>query len=449
MMVSLKTFAVFFALNCVSWTTTRADGAEPLDLAGLGKLATSLRAGDYALVRPLPSDATAEQQRLLCPSAIPSLVTTVCDSDAGLERRGKAAEVLALCTTNNPENRNAIATTELNNEKQTVHTGLVDVIQAGRKTLESNRPENPDDDDDEETEEAEDDEETEEAKIEETEEAKIEETEEAKIAATAIGNAAEAIYVLSFSNEINHAGFLKAGAIPALADMLLDVNCEDRHVCSRAIMWSAAALQNLAASYCSTDSGHCWWDWNDPDDKEKEKVLRVSSKSSVVLDSQKVREEIVNYGEYALVDALVDYACNGPVFWPHHSHEKELGWNYAWPSRGQVTSHIKGHEDAPSIIPWAAVGLIKSLALGGPEVRRTLLDDEELEHCLCHLSESPDWLEAAMAEDALYYLGAEECPPPYDEGCQNYSGWAFWETGDNCEVRYFGIFLFVSRGCHL
>ena len=24
-------------------------------------------------------------------------------------------------------------------------------------------------------------------------------------------------------------------------------------------MWSAAALANLAASYCNTESGHCYW----------------------------------------------------------------------------------------------------------------------------------------------------------------------------------------------
>ena len=26
-----------------------------------------------------------------------------------------------------------------------------------------------------------------------------------------------------------------------------------------ATMWSAAALANLAASYCNTESGHCYW----------------------------------------------------------------------------------------------------------------------------------------------------------------------------------------------
>ena len=72
-------------------------------------------------------------------------------------------------------------------------------------------------------------------------------------------SAAEAIWSLSFSHAHNHAALIDAGAIEALAGMVSARDLLGIRTPPRAAMWAAAALQNLAASYCETADGRCVW----------------------------------------------------------------------------------------------------------------------------------------------------------------------------------------------
>ena len=78
--------------------------AEVLTLEKLKTLSTELRAGDDRVVRPNPEDETAKLQNKICPVAIPSVVESLVHS-TDFSVRAHPAQVLHLCTTNNPSNR--------------------------------------------------------------------------------------------------------------------------------------------------------------------------------------------------------------------------------------------------------------------------------------------------------------------------------------------------------
>ena len=175
--------------------------------------------------------------------------------------------------------------------------------------------------------------------------------------------AAEAAWILAFNHPQNHAALLTAGAVKALAELFL------RDVSERASMWAAAALQNLAASYCN---GRCSWaKWG----QDIEVVGRVT------VDGEPARLSIAAHPR--LLQAVEEKLCIEAS---------------AWPSQARVADRLKS-----GITAWAAAGLVKNLALSIPV-------QQELHGaipCLCQLSHSPDWLENSKSAAALQHLGVD------------------------------------------
>eukprot|EP00559_Dactyliosolen_fragilissimus_P002387 CAMPEP_0184862142 /NCGR_PEP_ID=MMETSP0580-20130426/6658_1 /TAXON_ID=1118495 /ORGANISM="Dactyliosolen fragilissimus" /LENGTH=512 /DNA_ID=CAMNT_0027359883 /DNA_START=387 /DNA_END=1925 /DNA_ORIENTATION=+ len=236
--------------------------------------------------------------------------------------------------------------------------------------------------------------------------------------------AGEAIWILSF----NHAGLLRAfvadGVLESLAEIILrpvasgqerktstttDKNPSESKLLTsewyHAKMWAAAALQNLAASYCNTDSGHCWWMNN------SRNGLHLHPDSKLAIDGEKARMIMIK--KKGLINALVDLACqNGHAIEPHTDSNP-------WPSLSSVYSD-HGHSQNRKIVTWAAIGALKNIALSSNAKIRILNRSEAEKYegknmidavdCLCNALNSPDWLESSKAEDTLDRLGVK-CPP--------------------------------------
>lgn len=197
------------------------------------------------------------------------------------------------------------------------------------------------------------------------------------------------IYIASFSNEKNQQSFFQAGAVEALAGVITSSTSNTKKGAATSpvqVMWAMAALQNLSASYCATKhDGRCYWGW-----PEKTDHLEMESDSlPIVSDGAPIRQAALKIPN--LITTLQEYACQGPVAGPASETNILVGENA-----------MAGRDDHnPAIVPWAAAGALKNLALeteargliGGPSMA-----------CYCALKESNDWLEEAKAFDLLLHL---------------------------------------------
>lgn len=190
--------------------------------------------------------------------------------------------------------------------------------------------------------------------------------------------ASHLIYIASFANEKNHQGFYQAGAVKALASV---ITAKDGLAVQ--LMWAMAALQNLAASYCATkNNGRCWWEW-----KGKDHVTIDKHALPVISDGSAVRQQAIKIP--GLIPALQRYTCQGPVAGEASETNKLPGENA-----------VTGVDDAnPSIIPWAAAGALKNLAL--EKEAKPVLEGTSF-RCYCNLRNSYDWLEG-MIHDSLHH----------------------------------------------
>jgi len=195
--------------------------------------------------------------------------------------------------------------------------------------------------------------------------------------------ASHLIYIASFSNQQNQQGFFHAGAITQLAAIV-----KNNESSKLAIMWSAAALQNLAASYCNTKGdGRCYWGWK----KENDIVLVIDPKMEVVSDGDAIRKEIL--ADSDLIHALKNLACLGPIRGEMTEENPYVGQN----------AKIGGvHDNSSNIAAWAATGALKNLALE-PKAR-PLIEEDNMLRCICRLAYSPDWLEENKGQGALHHL---------------------------------------------
>jgi hypothetical protein len=234
--------------------------------------------------------------------------------------------------------------------------------------------------------------------------------------------AAHLIYIASFANRNNYHGFVDANAVETLSDIL--VSWSENDTAPYTYMWVAAALQNLAASYCTTpDDGRCYWEWKKretlPDSNRNEKqarkenvaeksvdyVLQLSTDSGkMVIDGTTVRQKIASTPH--IMDRLVQHACSGPV------HEK-MSKKYPYPGHNAVhgNSHEGiNHELSPTIVPWATTGVLKNLMLD-TSIRTAFLQQYDWSmSCFCYMSKSRDWLEANKGEGALQHLRIDSDP---------------------------------------
>ena len=243
-------------------------------------------------------------------------------------------------------------------------------------------------------------------------------------------SAAEAIWILSFNSPANHASLIREGAIEALSGLVTARDVHGVATPPRAAMWAAAALQNLAASYCGeTNDGRCPWDW-----PQGGTQLAVRDRVKVTVDSEAARVKIASMPK--LIDSLARYACEGPVspydplagrasayegipIGPTTQERMDamFGVGVPWPSRARVDS--RKHY---AVVPWAAAGALKNIALSEYGAN-AIIGSENSSKCLCRLAVSRDWLESSKAQAALAFIrprvaarGQFACPPSAPSG---------------------------------
>ena len=196
--------------------------------------------------------------------------------------------------------------------------------------------------------------------------------------------AAEAIWILAFNNANNHNYFLSNDAISSLSDL---VKYQNQILSTqRAKMWAAAALQNIAASYCKTSTGHCWWDYYG------EGGLYLLPESPLRDDlGEKARDIVMQ--DTDLISHFKREVCKGPIS------------THPMPSKATNTDNLP-----TQIVTWAYLGVLKNLALSvsAPEIFRPII------HCLCDLSHSQDWLVSfpmicVLHKETKYKLVDSEC----------------------------------------
>jgi hypothetical protein len=212
--------------------------------------------------------------------------------------------------------------------------------------------------------------------------------------------AAHLIYIASYGDATNHQGFIDAQAVPALANLFQHSNAQPIQA-----MWSAAALQNLAASYCETsdEDGFCYWAWNRTNNTD---ILQLTADSPLMSDGALARQQI--RCNDALIQALQNWTCRGPVARIKTSKTPRPGHN-AMSLHGGLR-----HEECPSIVPWAAAGVLKTLALDisvsdGRRSAQSILNETAV--CLCRLVYSPDYLEYSQSYGVWERVRADGAVP--------------------------------------
>ena len=182
--------------------------------------------------------------------------------------------------------------------------------------------------------------------------------------------ASHLVYIATFANEKNHQSFFKEGAVKALAGVITT-----KDALAVQLMWAMAALQNLEASYCATrDNGRCYWEWQGEDH-----VTIDEHALPMISDGSPIRKAVMK--DPVLVSTLQEYACKGPVEGPASDTNVLPGENAR-----------AGHDDDNmAIVPWAAIGALKNLAL--EKEAKPLLEGSTPFVCYCHVKKSDDWLE--------------------------------------------------------
>mmetsp|Transcript_30033 Transcript_30033/g.66522 ORF Transcript_30033/g.66522 Transcript_30033/m.66522 type:complete len:156 (+) Transcript_30033:364-831(+) len=105
--------------------------------------------------------------------------------------------------------------------------------------------------------------------------------------------ASHLIYIASFANGENQIGFFEAGAVTKLASVIQDSASQgqERHnkITPVQVMWAAAALQNMAASYCDTvDDGRCYWFWP----RSRNHLVLTKQSGPVLSSGRPIRRDI-------------------------------------------------------------------------------------------------------------------------------------------------------------
>ena len=153
-------------------------------------------------------------------------------------------------------------------------------------------------------------------------------------------------------------------------------------------MWAASALQNLAASYCETEDGTCYWEWT-----SKDEHIQLDPSSPLTSDGTAARKAMLQMED--LVDLLIALACEGPL-----DEEEE---DVAMPGEFAVAGV---HDYNAEIITWAAMASLKNLALE-PSSKESL---EHVIPCACFVKESADWLEESKSIGFIYHMRRHEDP---------------------------------------
>lgn len=201
--------------------------------------------------------------------------------------------------------------------------------------------------------------------------------------------ASHLVYIASFANADNHAGFLKAGAVAKLSAIIHDSVKEKSSIIPFQVMWAASALQNMAASYCSTENnGRCFWEWP----KKGGDVVLGKESLPMVSSGEAVRKEIVK--DPQLIELLVEYACEGPV-------QGDMDAQNPFPGEN---ARMGPHELSHNIVAWAAAGALKNIALDPSAKSRV----EVGLPCFCRMARSADWLEENKGSSVIHHLRRDD-----------------------------------------
>jgi hypothetical protein len=236
--------------------------------------------------------------------------------------------------------------------------------------------------------------------------------EKSLIAPTEAAVAAEAIWILSFNNQYNHGYFVENGAIEKLSNIIQQessriptttttttttttrIMTENKNEKIKgsgnssillAAMWSAAALQNLAASYCTTDSGHCWWIFDHHDAHPPKQRLRLHPESPIFIDGSTAASRISQ--DEDLMVRVKHQVCRGSISsTTSGSSNSSLG--VILPSLATIHDKDEGDKLSSKITTWSMAGLLKNLALYQASKQAPM----DVASCLCVLTGSQDWL---------------------------------------------------------
>jgi hypothetical protein len=204
----------------------------------------------------------------------------------------------------------------------------------------------------------------------------------------ALSKLAHVMYITTYANTDNHQAYINKGAAMKLSKIIKTyisirpVGFEFEFQVSHpdVPMWCAIALANLAASYCDSENdGRCYYHWN-----ANNKLELTEEYGKVTSDGHVVRQAILN--DFPLIQYLIDLSCLTNAMDP-----LDEGFVSA------ANAHIDRDEDLISIVPWAALGVMKNLVL---EKGAQILLEPAL-GCICHASTSGDWFEV---EKALHIL---------------------------------------------
>jgi hypothetical protein len=399
-----------------------------LTASDLRSLLTDIQGDDHRMVRWDATEHTADRQASVrggCDISLPDVWSTLLYHDIAtttknnkekksvspnnmIEVQGLACEYATFCITDNPQHRASLV------NHQGVHQVIVNLVGAGSATGIRSASDTSSGNGSSST---------------TTNDSDIDYNQYASAMASHL------IYIASFANAANHALFYEAGAVPALAAIVKHSDNHPNHnqgnvggahgkkatgvavttVRPVQIMWAAAALQNLAASYCATpDDGRCYWDWPTTEDGIYTAAPIQITKDSLplVTDGSRVRTDMLQDAE--LVERLVSLTCQGPVHGSSNRHSSSRSSRNNNPFPGVNAIAHTQHDDSPTIVPWAAAGALKNLALAldASSTTDALQSLQSVVPCLCRLAHvSPDWLEQNKGEGALHHLrrGGSPC----------------------------------------
>ena len=334
---------------------------------------------DTRLIRVDATTHTANKQTEFCPSALPIAMNAILnyanpdstkplyDATSKYDTKkleimvlASAMEICTICITNNPKNRNIFSDGQNLQQSHTIHSSVVAMLRVPELTA----------------------------------------------------KAGHLIWIGTYANAKNHFQFVAADAIDALSAVILNVPypipTTERNGAAISVMWAAAALQNLAASYCDAE-GTCAWEWfkhenHDEQHLEFEYVFELTEDSgNLMVDATLVRQAIL--ANSALIHRLLQWSCHGPV---------SGAMSMENPFPGENALAIPEHESSMNVVPWAAMGALANVAIDNSAKTQLLDYYGDTMPCFCYMSISPDWLEAAKGYYAIQNLRHDKDPCWFD-----------------------------------
>jgi hypothetical protein len=342
LMISCSIAIIWFMSSSLLlwWIPVQADTIRLLNDEELIRWIDDLRGDDMRLMRWDATRHTRKRQSQGACDDLPNALHVILSTTTMENSKGLACEYATFCVTNNPKMR-----AQLSDQKD-IHEAIINLVLSKDNHVSA--------------------------------------------------MACHLIYIATFANTNNHQIFIQKGAVSNLATVIKSSNASKVQV-----MWAAAALQNLAASYCDTEGdGRCYWKWKFIDN---EYVLVLESKKYTILsDGETARQQIQN--DDNLIQRLLDLTCTGPVSGDNKNNNRSNTKSSTEQPHVGDNAIVGRHDEAPTIVAWAATGVFKNVAISA----NSRIKIEPSIQCICRMAHSPDWLEENKGQGAIHHLR------PYD-----------------------------------